>query len=280
MCKIIDLSSMFEDSFIDDKINKIKRDLDKDDIESQTLFQVHGKLESLSARLSKNLQNIVGFTQDVYKKFNEQQEEIFSLLHLCGTKSLNKQVKKLTDDALKLEKKCTHSKLSNRINELRAGMNDINHKHALSLENRQMIHMAKKHLNELSGERKPQIAPSEMQSSMLEDPIDLSMSLYEIAGNLYKADLGNAFCSFNCLPEVTKTKLNKIFKKNGYTFENLKLYNSLDTFKKQQYFTIQTLLGYSHMLLYGDFELMPEEEVDALFYDLDMTLIGENVADL
>ncbi|MCH9630642.1 MAG: hypothetical protein S4CHLAM37_06440 [Chlamydiia bacterium] len=280
MSKIIDLSSMFEDSFIDDKINKIKQDLNKDHIESQALSQVHGRLESLSARLNKKLQNVVGFTQDVYQKFNDQQEEIFSLLHLCDTKSLNTQVKNLTDDALSLNGKCANSKLSSKIDELRTGMNDINHNHALSLENRQMIHMAKRHLDELSDSKKTQVVSYDMPNSMLEDPIDLSMSLYEIAGNLYKADIGSAFCSFNCLPDVTKKKLDKIFHDEGFSFENLKLSNSLDTFKKQQYFTIQTLLGYSHMLLYGDFELMPEEEVDALFYDLDMTLSGENVVDL
>lgn len=285
MNKIVDFSSVFEGVYIDDSINKVKEELSQDNLSSQTLCRVKGKLESLSSRICQKLQNQVSFTQSVCEKLISQQEEVCSLLHLCGTKSLNKQVKTITDTALKLGKEEGET-LSSKIDELKQGITDLNHKHALSLENRQMIHMAKKHLNGLSDTHETQtsVAGKELEKQavdqFLEDPIDLSMALYEIAGNLYKADIGAAFCGFNQLPELTKSKLEKALIKSGYDIQKLKQPFHLESFNKQKYFTIQTLIGYSNFLLYGDFEIMDEDEIDDLFYDLDLTLSLESVADL
>lgn len=280
MSKIIDFSSKIEEVYFDSVISTIRSELEKEKISKAHLREMQQKLESLSAKLNKNLQRQVHATKAALDRILTLQEEVYSLMHLCHTKSLNSKVQKLSDSALRLQEGSLGQDLSKKICKVRRDIVELNKNHALSLENRKLIHLATKHLDVLDG-KTPSIKFSfTKEETLLEDPIELSLDLYEMAGNIYKLDIGNAFMLFYSFPEYTKKRLKRLFEENGYKFEDLKSCNQLSSYKELQYFFIQALIGYSHMLLYGDYHILTHKEIEELFYDMDMTLSGEIVADL
>ncbi|MBM3192404.1 MAG: hypothetical protein FJZ63_07140 [Chlamydiae bacterium] len=281
MSKILTFSSTHEESFIDATINKIKKDLNKPGLSKTKLHHVQKELDQLNHFLNENLRQQASLTQSAFTLFLKTQLEISSLAYDCQNLFINKCVDQLTEKAQKLAKdglgNCKD--ISRRVIKLKKEILDLTHKEALSLENRQMIHLANHYLS-----AKDAIDFSKDVSALrltlreenakkdLNDLFDISIDLYEIAGSFYNCDIQGALEQFYSLSPTTQQEIKKRLQELGIDLHKIACQSDLALLKKQLYLIIQTCLGYSHYILYASFDYPSFAAIDELFQDLERTL--------
>lgn len=282
MSKIIDFSSMNEELFVDERINNIKKELKKETISRKKLHNLEIELHDLSLSLTQKMHNEATLSQHTMSQFLVQQTELSCLICACQNIFIDKRVDKLTQTAQKIAKESQdpYKNVSQKIGKLKKSISSLGYQEALSLENRQMISLAKNYLtaaekhdyaHDLSKDPKTIRLDFKKENSQKDflDPYETSLSLYEIAGHLYYYELKEAFAVFYSLsPSLQKEIKEEILKNNG-SFDLLKDLDNMKSWKKNLYPVIQALIGYSHSLIYGIIEYPSVKEINILFKDLD-----------
>lgn len=282
MNKIIDFSSVNGEFFIDAHINKIKKELKKETISIKKLHHLQGELYNLGLFLTKQLREGVALTQHTMGLFLIQQTELSCLMYTCQNVFIDKKVDKLTQSAQKIAKESQdpYKNVSQKITKLKKSINSLTHQEALSLENRQMINLAKAYLKDAKEHlythdlsKDPQTIrldfKQENSQKDLMDSYETSLNLYEIGGALYHHDLKEAFSLFYSLSPLLQKEIKEEILTTGGSFDLLKEVENLAIWKKNLYPVIQALIGYSNKLIYNSTDYPTHKEIDLLFADLD-----------
>lgn len=282
MSKIINFSSMNEGMFVSDRINNIKKELKKETLSRKKLRDLEDEIHYLSLFLTKKLHEQANLTQIAMSLFLSQQAELSCLIFACQNLYIDKRVNKLTQHAQKIAKESQdpYKNVSQKIEKLKKSIHSLAYQEALSLENRQMINLAKNYLNDAKEHRYSHDLSKNANAIRLEfkkencqkdftDPYETSISLYEIAGNLYHHELKEAFALFYSLSPSLQKALKEAILKVGGNFDLLKNLEDLEGWKKNLYPVIQALIGYTNEMIYGTVEYPSIKEVNNLFKDLD-----------
>lgn len=283
MNKIIDFSSMNEEIFVDERINKIKKELKKESISRKKLHNLEIELYDLSLSLTQKMHKQVALSQSTMDQFLVQQTELSCLICVCQNLFIDKKVDKLTQNAQKIAKESQHpyKNVSQKIEKLKKSISSLTYQEALSLENRQMINLAKNYLTDAQKHHYTHDLSKDPKTIRLDfkkengqkdliDPYETSLSLYEVAGHLYHYELKEAFGLFYSFSPSMQKELKEEILKAGGSFDLLKDLENIKLWKKNLYPVIQALIGYSNQVIYGNVEYPSIKEINILFKDLDV----------
>lgn len=277
MSKIIQFPGMGE-SLIEEKICAIKKSLEKPTVTPKKLLLIEQELIELNGSLLSKLQEQKELTERMFSSFLTQAVEIGALTCVCHELAIDKQVDAITNKAQELASStpCHYQKVSRRVAYLEKTIKELTYKEALSLENRQMIHLARyclKHLGSLQERRDVKAIrldfKAENAKKDLNESYDLSIALYEIAGELYHNQFVSALALFKALPEDVQEILKDLMLQHDCDFNSLSSLTSIAELKKGSYKAIEVFIGYTNKILYNLFEYPTKEEVEDLFKDLD-----------
>ena len=290
MSKIVNFSSIHRGIFIDTRINKIKKELKNEKISTRKLHHLQGELNDLGLFLTKQLNERAALTQHTMGVFLLQQTELSCLMYTCQNVFIDKRIDKLTQNAQKIAKESQdpYKNVSQKIAKLKKSIHSLTYQEALSLENRQMINLAKAYLNDakehiythdLSRDTQTIRIDFKKENSQrdLMDFYETSLALYEIAGAFYHHDLKEAFSLFYSLSPSLQKEVKEEVLKVGGSFDRMKELKHLDLWKDNLYLVIQALIGYSNQLIYNTTDYPTHQEIDSLFRDLDK-ILQENVS--
>lgn len=291
MNKIINFSSAYEERCVEARILTIKKELNKERISSKKLRELQEELYHLSLEVTKTLQTQASLTQHAMSLFLETQVELGSLIYACQNLFIDKKVDRLTEHAQKIAQESLnpYKNVSLKIGKLQKSILSLTCQEALSLENRQMINLAKKYLHDaearcyqetaLKGTKAIRLDFQKINASQdLLDPYDISIALYEVAGDFYHNQLQQAFSGFFALAPSVQSEVKALLLKKGMSFDELKNTQDLSEWNRLLNQVLQTLLGYSNQLLYGSYSEPSLTEIRSLFRDLDAILKEESSA--
>ena len=215
MEKIIDLSSMFEESAIDYKLKCIQKELVEENLSQSKLYYLADELHLIFDYIDDELLNQAYITELSFDRFSKTKETIGSLLNTCYQKWLDKSIDIITDDALTaaLESAgASHSKTSKKVKELNKKLEGICQQNSLSLANRHMVKVAKKYLTKAedkkalakNSEKLPTRDAQSIRIDFLSSPAfnesvnlhETCLSLYEVGGDLFHHRFNVALESF------------------------------------------------------------------------------------
>lgn len=285
MSKIVDFSSVYEEACVAKRVDAIKKELKKEKISSKKLHHLQEELYHLSFSLANQLKHQSMLTQLAMHQFLIAQAELGALLFDCKNIFIDKKVDSLTIHARKIAKASLNPyvNLSRKISRLNQSISSLTGQEALSFENRQMINLAKKYLQDAQARCYQEESTKDTKTIRLDfrkanasrdflDPYDMSLALYEISGDLYQGRLQEGVSGIHSLAPSIQQELKEILRERGL---NLQMLNSQDSLENQHnliYAIIQVLIGYSNQLLYQSFSSPSHQEIEELFQGLQASL--------
>jgi hypothetical protein len=291
MNKIINFSSVYEEQCVEARIFTIKKELNKEHISSKKLLKLQEELHHLSLEITKTMQTQASLTHHAMSLFLKTQAELGSLIYACQNLFIDKKVDKLTEHAQRIAKESLNpgKNVFLKIGKLQKSILSLTCQEALSLENRQMIDLAKKYLHDaearcyqetaLKGPKAIRLDFQKINASQdLLDPYDISIELYEVAGDFYHYQIHQAVSAFFSLAPSVQSAVNALLLQKGIRLDALKHSQNLAEWSHLLNQVLQTLLGYSNQLLYGSYREPSVAEIQSLFKDLDAILKEESSA--
>lgn len=281
MGKIISFQPYIKSSLVEEKITRIKKELTKETLTERKLHELEKEIIGLTGSLSQEMAREVEVTSQLIVGFITQQTELSNLIFNCHTLSVDKKVDSLTCKAQHLTfEECHEEKLlQKKIGKIKKSIDLLFAKEALSLENRQMIALARQFLSAASEHKMLHSKESSAKDLRLELKVkgqekdlrglsEISIDLFTIAGHIYEMDCKEASMLFMSLPEQIQISLQDLLKKQGVSFDLIRNPGFSKEAKEGRYKIMQALMGYSHQLLEGQYESISFEDIDALFVDL------------
>lgn len=283
MGKIISFLPYCESSSVGERISKIKKELSKDSLSERKLHLLEKEILGLTGSLSDQMKKEAELTSHLIFGFLSQQTELSYLVFDCHTRFVNKKVDTLTSKAHHLANELIEEEkiLRKKVQQIKKLISKLYANEALSLENRLMINLAKDFLQAASDHRLPSFEASKNlrlhvqeinKGKDIKSLSELSLTLFEIAGYVYELDYKKALEVFISLPIHTQLDVEKLLENHSISIKLLKESPFSNDSKTQRYLMVQTLIGYSHELLEGQFNLMTFAEIDDLFGDLKSAL--------
>jgi|GEM_PF-1673002 len=288
MSKIIDFSSVYEEPSVATRIDTIKSQLKKGRISKRRLHHLQDELLHLSSSLTDQLKHVSMQTHIAMHEFLRAQTELGALLFDCKNIFIDRQVDSLTSHAQKIARASVDPcmNVSRKITRLHKSIASLMDKEALSLENRQMINVAKKYLQDAQQRCYLETSSKNTKTIRLDfqkanqardwvDPYDMSLALYETAGLLYQGKGVEGEKEFRSLAPSLQQEIGKLLEEKHLSFQALALQENLVDREHHLYGIIQVLLGYSNKLLYESLTVPSVQEIDELFQDLEAHLKEE-----
>ncbi len=275
MDKIIDFSSVFEGTMIDNELKSIHKQLLKESLDQDKLYDLTEKLETIFEYISEKMSKSAQLTDII----SEKKLEVGRLLNSCYSKWIDKEINLITEDIQKLSSVDSNGNTLEKIDDLKSSISELTFNNALSLENKHLIQLAKTHLNEietgransdLSSAQEIRIEFQDYQSKR--DPIDdheIALTLYEMSGRFYNNDIKSAIELFYSLPEKNRLELTDILEARGASIEAIKTVEDFGSWQKNLFIVIQTSLGYANHVVDGlsAYHFPEKDEIIELFND-------------
>lgn len=278
MNKIISFSSFTQKDLIHERISLIKKELSNEKLSCKKLGDIEEEIQDLSINICHSLQATSPISNNILETFEENQLELSTLKFKCHSLFLDKKVDQITLKAQKLAYEFKQNKsTTKKICGLKKSITSLHLDEALSLENRQMINLAKKFIKALESEKKIiSICSSTKElreqakkiSCELIDYSEISMDLYDLAGFLYEKNFKEAMFCYYSLPEESQKRLQTLLSQENISIEESFSAEKVILSKEKLTETLQVIIGYAHELIEGSFQKPTKSEIHLFLKDL------------